>query len=265
VAEFSPQARDAVKMALFDLVGRLTDVPVWRLLGATAAAPVRCNATIAAADPDTVARRVREWAARGFETFKLKAGTEQDVAQVIAARKAAGPDALIRIDANGSWSVDTAAARLAEMAPLELAEQPVATLDEMAALRDRTDCRLSADESVVTVEDATAAARVCDAATVKLAKVGGPLAATRIAEHIPVYLSSALDGPVGIAAAGHVAQAIPDSGFAHGLATSLLFADTVASQECAVEDGNLHLAPGPGLGVQIDEDALASRRISVAD
>jgi O-succinylbenzoate synthase len=149
------------------------------------------------------------------------------------------------------------------MAPLELAEQPVASLNEMAALRARTDCRLSADESVVTEADAEAAARVCDAATVKLAKVGGPLAATRIAEHIPVYLSSALDGPVGIAAAGHVAQAIPDSGFAHGLATSLLFADTVATQECTVANGRLHLAPGPGLGVEIDEDALAARRISL--
>jgi muconate cycloisomerase len=263
VAEFSPQARDAVKMALFDLVGKLSDVPVWRLLGATTAGPVRCNATLSAADPETVAENARRWAAQGFQTFKLKAGTDSDVAQVLAVREAVGSDAQIRVDANGSWSVATAVERLREMAPLELAEQPVATLEEMAALRDRTDVLLAADESVVTPEDAEAAARVCHAATVKLAKVGGPRAAMRIAEHIPVYLSSALDGPVGIAASGHVAQAIDDSGFAHGLATSLLFADTVASRECAVEDGCLHLPAGPGLGVKIDEDALASRRIAL--
>jgi len=263
VAEFSPQARDAVKMALFDLVGKLSDVPVWRLLGATTAGPVRCNATISAADPATVAARVRTWAGLGFETFKLKAGMDDDVAQVLAAREAAGPAAQIRVDANGSWSVDVAAERLREMAPLELAEQPVATLEEMAALRARTDVRLSADESVVTVEDADAAAAVCDAATVKLAKVGGPLAAMRIAARIPVYLSSALDGPVGIATAGHVAQAIDDSGFAHGLATSLLFADSVATRECTIEDGFLHLPPGPGLGVEIDEDAVQRLRIEL--
>jgi muconate cycloisomerase len=263
VAEFSPEARDAVKMALFDLVGRLSGVPVWRLLGAGDAAPVPCNATLAAADPAIVAERAGRWAAEGFETFKLKAGMEGDVAQVLAVREALGPDARIRIDANGSWSVDTAAARLQEMAPLELAEQPVATLTEMGALRTRTRTRLAADESVVTVADAEAAAGVCDAATVKLAKVGGPRAALRIAERIPVYLSSALDGPVGIAAAGHVAQAIPDSGLAHGLATSLLFADTVATRECGIADGRLHLPPGPGLGVEIDEDALAHRRIAV--
>lgn len=265
VAEFSAQARDAVKMALFDLVGKLSDAPVWRLLGATAAAPVRCNATIVAGDPEAVAEDARWWAARGFHTFKLKAGTPQDVAQVTAVRDAVGPGGQIRVDANGSWSVDTAVERLREMSPVELAEQPVATLAEMAALRTRTDVRLAADESVVTAEDAGAAAAVCDAATVKLAKVGGPRAAMRIAERIPVYLSSALDGPVGIAAAGHVAQAIEDSGFAHGLATSLLFADTVAGRECQIEDGSLLLPSGPGLGVELDEDALASRRVELGD
>jgi O-succinylbenzoate synthase len=263
VAEFSRPARDAVKMALFDLVGRLSDIPVWRLLGATEAAPVRCNATLAAADPAAVAERALDWAARGFETFKLKAGLKGDVEAVSAVRDAVGPDAQLRVDANGSWSVDMAAERLRQMSPLELAEQPVATLEEMAALRARTDVLLAADESVVTPDDADQAARVCDAATVKLAKVGGPRAAMLIAQRIPVYLSSALDGPVGIAAAGHVAQAIEDRGFAHGLATSLLFAETVASRECSVADGHLHLPPGPGLGVEIDEEALTSRRISL--
>ena len=263
VAEFSRQARDAVKMALFDLVGRLSDVPVWRLLGATDGRPVRCNATLSAADPATIAARAREWAARGFETYKVKVGMEGDVEQLAAVRDAVGPDARIRADANASWTVDQAADRLRRMEPLELIEQPVETLAEMAALRSRTSVRLAADESVVTPEDADAAADVCDAATVKLAKVGGPRAAMRIAERIPVYLSSALDGPVGIAAAGHVAQAIPDSGFAHGLATSLLFADTVATRECIVQDGHLQLAPGAGWGVEIDEDALLSRRIAL--
>jgi L-Ala-D/L-Glu epimerase len=264
VAEFAPEARNAVKMALFDLVGKLSDVPVWRLLGASDARPVRCNATLSAGPPQEVRERAGRWAAQGFETFKLKVGMDGDVEQVHAAREAIGPGAQIRIDANGSWDVETAAARLRDMSPLELVEQPVATLAEMAALRERTDVPLAADESVATVADAEAAADVCDVATVKLAKVGGPLAVRRIAELIPVYLSSALDGPIGIAAAGHVAQAIPDIGFAHGLATSLLFADSVATRECVVADGLLHLPSGPGFGVEIDEDALAQRRISLS-
>ena len=207
--------------------------------------------------PGAVADNAREWAARGFETFKLKVGMEGDVEQVPAVREAVGPQST---DPRGRQR------QLARRQPRPSVCGDGAARAGGAAGGDargdgciarRTDVRLSADESVVTAEDAEAAARVCDAATVKLAKVGGPRAAMRIAERIPVYLSSALDGPVGIAAAGHVAQAIPDCGFAHGLATSLLFADTVATRECTVEDGHLHLPAGPGWACEIDEDALA--------
>ena len=64
--------------------------------------------------------------------------------------------------------------------------------------------------------------------TVKLSKVGGFAPLREIASQIPVYLSSALDGPVGIAAAAHAAQALRacgDAGVAHGLATQRLFAE----------------------------------------
>ena len=77
-----------------------------------------------------------------------------DVAQVPAARAALGPDAQIRVDANGAWTVDEAAARLAAMGPLELAEQPVATVARDARAPERTDVPLAADESVVTRDDA---------------------------------------------------------------------------------------------------------------
>jgi L-alanine-DL-glutamate epimerase-like enolase superfamily enzyme len=77
-----------------------------------------------------------------------------------------------------------------------------------------------------------------------------------------VYLSSALDGPVGIAAAAHLAQVVaPEGGLAHGLATQLLFSSTIASLECEVRDGFLHPPPGPGLGVEIDDEALARARL----
>jgi O-succinylbenzoate synthase len=210
-----------------------------------------------------VAESARGWSARGFRTFKLKVGVDGDDQQVQAVRDALPEGSSIRVDANAMWSVDEAAQKLQRMAPLELAEQPVAGFDEMAALRVRTSTKLAADESVVDVADAQRAAAVCDAATVKLAKVGGIAAAREIAGHLPVYMSSALDGPVGIAAAAHVALALPSAGLAHGLATSLLFADTIAARECVVEGGHLHLTGGPGLGIEIDEAALARCRIDL--
>jgi L-alanine-DL-glutamate epimerase-like enolase superfamily enzyme len=131
-------------------------------------------------------------------------------------------------------------------------------LEAMARLRSKTSVPLVADESVASLEEAERADDLgaCDFATVKLAKVGGPLAALAIARALPAYLSSALDGPVGIAAAAHVAQALPPVDLAHGLATGLLFADTVG-RGAELDGPMLHVRDAPGLGVELDEDALA--------
>ncbi len=261
-ADICAPARLAIDLAHLDLLAKSDGVQLCELLDA-APSSVECNATLVAGPPADVARTARAWHARGFRTFKLKVGMDGDTEQVRAVHDALPGDVRIRVDANATWSVDEAVARLDAMAPLELAEQPVATLEEMGALRDRTDVPLAADESVVTVADARAAAPVCDAATVKLAKVGSVRTVFEIARELPVYLSSALDGPVGIAAAAHVAQALPAER-AHGLATSLLFADTIAARECTVADGYLNVTGGPGLGVEIDEAALRRNRIALA-
>jgi len=102
----------------------------------------------------------------------------------------------------------------------------------------------------------------CALTGVKLSKVGGPEEAIEIAEVLPTYLSSALDGPVGIAAAVQVAQTLgaasgsPADGLAHGLATQRLFSTSIASVGCELRGDMLHAPEGPGLGVEIDEAAL---------
>ena len=184
-------------------------------------------------------------------------------------REAVGPDAKLRLDANGSWSVDEALGVLRMVEPLgvELLEQPVATSREMTEITSATSVLVAADEIVATAKDAERAKRdaACDLATVKLSKTGGIGEANGIARSLPIYLSSALDGPLGIAAAAHAAQVLPATGpaagLAHGLATQLLFKDTVATRECTVADGLLTVPAGPGLGVELDDEALAKARI----
>lgn len=262
-------ATAALEMAIFDLAGRVSGTPLWRLLRGERAQPVRCNATLVAGRPAEVAADADRWAGRGFESFKLKLGVGDDLQQVSAVRRTLGPDARLRIDANGSWRADDAIAILRQLEPLEveLAEQPVGKLREMATVAEATSIPLAADESVATRSEASKAVRLgaCEVTAVKLAKVGGIGRAAGIAAELPVYLSSALDGPVGIAAAAHAAQALyrehTDPGLAHGLATQLLFAETIAAKGCEIRDGALHLPDGPGLGVEIDEAALERHRI----
>lgn len=264
-----PPAKAALEMALFDLAGKASQKPVWELLGAESCEPVVCNATLVAGEADAVAADARRWAERGFGTFKLKLGTGDDLAQLRAVREAVGPEARIRGDANGAWSAQEALGllRMAEPLELELIEQPVAELGAMAVITAATHVLIAADESVASGKQAQRAARAgaCDLTTVKLAKVGGIGDANGIAGHLPIYLSSALDGPLGIAAAAHAAQVLgftgPAAGIAHGLATQLLFADTVAVRESQLEGDRLLPPQGPGLGVEIDDEALERNRI----
>jgi L-alanine-DL-glutamate epimerase-like enolase superfamily enzyme len=156
---------------------------------------------------------------------------------------------------------------MVEPLDVELVEQPVAELRELAEVTASVSIPVAADESVERGKDArrAAAAHACDLATVKLAKVGGVGEANGISGHLPIYLSSALDGPLGIAAAAHAAQALrfegPAADLAHGLATQLLFAETIAARESSLDRDLLSPPPGPGLGVEIDERALEKHRI----
>lgn len=269
-AALSPPARCAALTALLDLRGRRA-VAEHGEGGDAERPPVRCNATLVAAEPAAVAADAERWAADGFSSFKLKVGAGDDVGQVRAVRGALGPGARIRVDVNGAWDVETAKRSLAELEPLdvELVEQPVASLEEAAELVESTTIPIAADESVESVADAERAVGMgaCDMAGVKLSKVGGPEEAIEIAEILPCFLSSALDGPVGIAAAAQVAETLSqaagpaDPGLAHGLATQRLFAATIAAVECELRGGMLSPPPGPGLGVEIDEAALAAHRL----
>lgn len=304
LAALSAPARCAALTALVDLEARRHEIPLWLLLGAERAEPVPCNATLVSGTPEEVAEDAGRWAAEGFTTFKLKAGLraggpiaasgDPDLEMIAAVRERIGDRARIRLDANGAWSLDRAEAVLRAAAPLgiELVEQPVSRLDEMAELRRRlarsreTAIPIAADESVSSPAEASRAREqgACDLATVKLSKLGQML--PDLGGFLPFYLSSALDGPVGIAAAAHAYQALdegtraalapspasaPTGGagtasggaepLAQGLATARLFAETVASRECQLRGSELHLPPGPGLGLEIDDDALRAHRL----
>lgn len=265
----SPPARCAALTALMDLRGRraAASAPPSQ----AESAPVLCNATLVAGEPAAVAEDAMLWAEEGYCCFKLKLGAGDDVGQVRAVRDALGPKARIRVDANAAWDVEKAKRTLAALEPLdvELAEQPVATLEETIEVASATSIPIAGDESVGSRADAERALAMgaCGIAGLKLSKVGGPEEAIGIAEVLPSFLSSALDGPVGIAAAAQVAQTLreaagaEDPGLAHGLATQRLFNSTIASVQCELGDGMLHLPAGPGLGVEIDEAALDAHRI----
>jgi len=224
---------------------------------------VPVNVTIPAVSPSLASALVAE---SGATTAKVKIGdpgdTEiEDLDRVIAVRETLGPTGRIRVDVNASWDLETALDRIDKLAEfdLEYVEQPVATLAEMAELRERSPVRLAADELVRqsphplrVIEEGAA-----DILIVKVQPMGGVSRALDLAERagIPVVISSALETSVGMYAGLLAASLLPDLPYACGLGTVSLIEGDPTKQPLVPSRGALEVRrPEP------DPDLLARWR-----
>ncbi|MCU0113775.1 MULTISPECIES: o-succinylbenzoate synthase [Curtobacterium] len=216
-----------------------------------AADSVPVNATVPAIAADDVADLLARYP--GCATAKVKVaepGTtvDDDVARVAAVRRVMGSDASVRVDANGLWSVAQAAAALERLAPFDLqyAEQPCATVPELAELRTRIaglGVRIAADESVRKASDPLAVARAgaADVLVVKAQPLGGITAAGAVIADagLPCVVSSALDTSVGLGMGAFLAAAAMTLGYAAGLGTAAMFAGDVTAEPLLPVDGRV--------------------------
>jgi O-succinylbenzoate synthase len=193
------------------------------------------NATVPASDDESEIERILSWYP-GVDTVKIKVGTgiREDLVRIARVRKRL-PHAKIRIDVNGSWSVDDAVFNIrtiyGEVAgtSLEYVEQPVATLDELRELKERliVDVKIAGDEVLRKAPDPFAInlEGAIDMLMLKVAPLGGIKRSLELAAHhkLPVVVSSALESVAGISHGLRLASALPNLEYACGLATGALF------------------------------------------
>lgn len=217
---------------------------------------IKINGTIPATDsPEEIENLIASYS--GAEVFKVKVGGDlkSDLARLDRVKKAA-PKAKLRIDVNGSWSVDDAIFNIrtiyGEIGELEYVEQPVADLDALKELKERLliDVKIAGDEILRKAEDPFAINldRAIDVLMLKVAPLGGITRALEIAAHhnLPAVVSSALESAVGISHGLRLAAAVPDLDYACGLATGSLFETDLASHE--IRGGAISLVtPKPNL------------------
>jgi o-succinylbenzoate synthase len=250
-----PVAMAAIDLALWDRAGRRAGKPVAELLTDTPAEHVPVNATLSALARADAAEQAARAAREGFTCLKLKVGFGDDAGRVAAVRAAAGPEAMLRLDANGAWSVEQAVRMIDALSPagLELVEEPTHGLQAVREVRERVAVRVAIDETAA--EAGALGAGVADAVCLKISRCGGIsgliAAATLVrASGAEVYLASTFDGPLGIAAALHAAAALASRGpVPHcGLATLGIFEGL--ENPFAASNGQIALPDGPGLGVK---------------
>ena len=210
---------------------------------------VKVNGTIPALNnPAEIERIVDSFP--GVGTFKVKVGENlpEDIAR-LAKVKSLRPKAKLRIDVNGTWSVQEAVTNLRaiyeNIGPLEYVEQPCGTIDELRELKEKLkiDIKIAGDEVLRKAADPFAVNLdgAIDIVMLKVQPLGGISRAHSLAQHhkLPVVVSSALESAVGIHYGLQLAASLPEMNFDCGLGTGSLLSADVA--ELPIVNGEIEL------------------------
>lgn len=266
-------AKSAVEIALLDAVARALGLPVWQLLGGKQRDSLPLAWTLASGDIERdLAEAQLRLEQKRHRIFKMKIGArtpEADVAHVSQIARGLQGRAVLTVDVNQAWDGATARRHLPRMveAGVTLIEQPVAHWN-VPALRDLTatlqGALVMADESVCTPYDAMRLAReqASQVFSLKVAKHGGLLrtrqvAAIAQAADIGWYGGTMLETSIGSAASAHVFATLGGQHHNCELFGPQLLVDDIVHERMAIDDFELRLPDGPGLGVEVDPKQLA--------
>lgn len=179
--QFNYRAKAGVEIALYDLLGKILNVPLFKLWGGLCRDKVPVVRMVGIASPDLMAAKAKDLVAQGFGYLKIKIGkdTKGDITRVRAIRAAVGPDVGLFVDANQGYTVKEAINVLKALEDMDifLVEQPVRADDfeGLALVRKSTSIPVEADESVRTFSDVLNIIRLgaADFISLKPFKFGG--------------------------------------------------------------------------------------------
>src|SRR5579863_7593531 len=247
----NPAAKAAIDMALYDLVGKMLNVPLYKLFGLNADKTPHTSFTLGIDTPAEMAKKALA-ARRDYPIFKVKVGTKHDVDNIKAIREVA-PSVVIRVDANTAWTPKEAIKMITALAPynIEFVEQPVAAhdLQGLKLVREHSPVPIMADESCVVVEDIPRVAECVDGIVIKLMKCGGLRHALKMihtakAHNLKIMLGCMIESSLAITAAAHLTPLVDYA----DLDGHLLISND-PYEGVKVEAGKLILPDTPGLGV----------------
>jgi len=261
----NPSLRAGINMALYDILGKKADLPLYKLLGGYRD-KIETSVTIGLNPVDVMVGKAKEFVKQGFTCLKVKCGMDpdQDIEVVLAIRNSVGPKIKIRMDANEGYSLEKAL-RVVETleklgADVELLEQPTPAKYLYALKEVTAQCTvpIMADETALTLRDSLKAVKmeIADMINIKLMKIGGitnAIKANTFAEvaEIPVMIGCMNESMGAMAAGVHFACAFKNVQYAD-LDSVLDFDEDIVKGGANYKDGFVIPSNKPGLGIEVD-------------
>jgi muconate cycloisomerase len=272
-------AKAAIEIALLDLTGRATNVPVHALLGNAKRSRMALLAVVGGGDFDGDLADAGKKKAAGFTAYKIKVGIdtpEKDAERTRAICQSLGKGLLISADANQGFTTAQALdyVRAVKGSGLDFFEQPVEAhdLDGMAAVAAAApEIAIGADEGIHSLDDIKRhherkAARGVSLKAIKLGGARAVVAAARLCDSLGMSVNVSCktgESSVACAAALHVATVIPN--IAWGLTlTHMALAEDVTAQPIRTGNGHVEALDRPGLGVEVDDGRVQRHRVHIA-
>lgn len=234
-ALFPPIVLAAIEHAVFSLLCAEHNTDISALINQQYKKSVLVNAVLSAADADAILLAAQTQYERGYRTFKLKLtanNNQENVKNIELLLKQYGDTIKLRLDANGTWSMQRAEEFFRSTAgfPIEYIEQPVANPKDFPALKSSCTYPIAADESVLNSDvcKEIVSGQLADVLILKPLLLGGlrkTLSIIHEAEQKGIHsvITTSLDSSIGRKVAV-AAAAMSDSPYAHGLSTRTLFA-----------------------------------------
>jgi L-alanine-DL-glutamate epimerase-like enolase superfamily enzyme len=261
-----PYAKSALDMACWDLLGKVTGLPVCTLLGGRFGEAVDLYRAISQEAPEAMAGKVAQYRAQGYRKFQLKVGgdPEDDIDRIRAVAAVLERGELLMADANCGWLANDAIRVANAVRDVDVyIEQPCREYDRCVAVRRQIVQPFILDENIDGVDALILAhqEKAMDAINLKIAKVGGLTRARQVRDlcitlGIPMNIEDSWGGDVTTAAIAHLAHSTPER--YRLAATDFNSYVTVRNASGAPQrvNGRMKASERPGLGVELDLDVL---------
>lgn len=271
-------AKSAIDVALYDAMGKALDQPVYNLIGGLRQDKVPIVGHIGIERTKNVVEFARKLIKEGYKHIRIKIGKDpkQDIVNTKAVREEVGNKSTIRLDANQGYTAPIAIKTIRNLEKYDIVtvEQPVPWWDVWGLRRiaKAVDVPINSDESIYTVYDALTLIKLeaVDIINIKMVRPGGITGAIRVASMaeaagVPCFVGTAVEMGVATAAAVHFAASNRNIKYPCEMGGYSLdapwFEEDIVKKPISRKDGYIEVPKGPGLGIELDEEALERYRV----